>query len=92
MSEIDTSSDIDPNEATITEDTVTHMGRVVRIEARGETWSMNVIGNKATAIVGFHPEWAIEAVQRHQRFGVTKTSRKDFEQAQKEMFGIEDDD
>lgn len=85
------SDEIDPSEATISDDFDPHMGQLLTVEARGESYSLKRFGGKVVVVVGYHPDWVIEAVERSDEVDVTKTTEDDVKRAQRAALGIDDD-
>lgn len=87
-----TEEDIDPMDATLEEEFDPYMGRLVTVDARGESYTLMNTAGVITAVVGFHPEWAIEAIERDGRYEVRRVTEEDFYRAQRDMFGIDTPD
>lgn len=82
-----TDESIDPMDATVTEDFDPHMGQLVKVEAAGESYTLKTFGPQVTAVVGFHPEWVIEALERDERYEPRRVTEEDIHNAQRAMFG-----
>lgn len=99
MTDTDTNTDtntdgesIDPADATVTEDFISYLGQVVRVEAPGSAYTFKLYGARPLAIVDFHPEWAIEALERDPHYEPRRVGKEEFEQAQRNALGVEDED
>lgn len=86
------SKDIDPMDATITEDFDPHMGQLVKVEAAGESYTLKTFGPRPTVVVGFHPEWVIEALERTKQYEPRKVTEEDVHNAQRSILGVDDDE